>query len=210
VHEPDDGSCTARRAAGAGTGLATHDPQCRRRADGDADRIQQARSFDAGAIVHAAASRTLDGHSHATVPLFRQPADRALHAGIIAAARADRDGDVRRGRTAGHGAACGADLVQAVGLFVARMVHHRRSQADRHHVHDPRRDHAPARLFRRDHDAVAAGMGVRRVGGISQRPPFRSGVHRPRRDHDLLRGDADRHRPDELCPFRFSTISASG
>ena len=44
-------------------------------------------------------------------------------------------------------------LVPAVGLSLARVVHQRRPQEDRHHVHGARPRHAAARLCRRDHDA---------------------------------------------------------
>ena len=40
-------------------------------------------------------------------------------------------------------------LVRAVALPLDRMADQRRPQADRHHVHDPRADHAAARLRRR-------------------------------------------------------------
>ena len=51
---------------------------------------------------------------------------------------------------------------------------------------------------RRDHDAPAAGDGVRRLGRLSAGASLRPGLHRAWRDHDLLRGDAVRHRTDEL------------
>ena len=35
--------------------------------------------------------------------------------------------------------------------------------------------------------------------GLSQRASLRPDLHRAWRDHDLLRGDAVHHRPDELC-----------
>ncbi len=44
-----------------------------------------------------------------------------------------------------------------------------------------------------------AGDGVRRQRRLPARAPLRPGVHRARRHHDLLRGDALRHRSDELC-----------
>ena len=44
-------------------------------------------------------------------------------------------------------------LLQAVGLSLARVVHQRRPQAHRRHVHHPRPRHAAARLRRRHHDA---------------------------------------------------------
>ena len=46
-----------------------------------------------------------------------------------------------------------AHLLPPLGLSLARVVHPRRPQEDRHHVHGPRPDHAAARLRRRDHDA---------------------------------------------------------
>ena len=84
------------------------------------------------------------------------------------------------------------------GYAVARLVHQHRPQEDRHHVHHPRPGDAAARLRRRHHDARPAGDRLRRRRGLPAAAPLRPDLHRPRRDHDLLRGDAAGHRPDEL------------
>ncbi len=78
------------------------------------------------------------------------------------------------------------------------MVHQRGPQAHRHHVHGAGHCHAAARLRRRHHDAPSAGHGLRGLRGLPQRASLRPDLHGPRRDHDLLRGDAARHGLDEL------------
>ena len=45
---------------------------------------------------------------------------------------------------------------------------------------------------------AAAGDRLRRQRRLPAAAPLRPDLHRPRRDHDLLRGDAARHGPDEL------------
>ncbi len=59
--------------------------------------------------------------------------------------------------------------------------------------------HAAARLFRCDHDAHAAGDRGRQCAGISASRALRPDLLGARHDHDLFRGDAARHRADELC-----------
>ena len=86
-----------------------------------------------------------------------------------------------------------------VALSVARVADQRRSQAHRRHVRGSRARHAAARLFRRDHDAHAAGDRGRRRPGIPAARSLRPDLLGARHDHDLLRGDAARHRADELC-----------
>ena len=78
------------------------------------------------------------------------------------------------------------------------MVHHRGPQAHRHHVRDPGRDHAGARVRRRHHDAGAAGDRLWRERGLPQRPSLRPGLHRARDDHDLLRGHSAGHGHHQL------------
>ena len=86
-----------------------------------------------------------------------------------------------------------------MALFVARVADQRRPQAHRRHVRGPRPGHAAARLFRRDHDAHAAGDRHRRRAGIPASRALRPDLLGARHDHDLFRGDAARHRTDELC-----------
>ena len=95
-------------------------------------------------------------------------------------------------------AACSPGSCEGLGaLSVARVDHQRRPQAHRRHVHAAGPGDAAARLHRRDHDAVAAGARLP-VAGLSAARPLRPDLLGPRHDHDLLRGDAVRHRPDEL------------
>ena len=107
-------------------------------------------------------------------------------------------GDLRRRRDRRCGPHGGADQVSPVGLSVARMVHHRGPQEDRHHVHGAGADHVAAGLCRRGDDAAAVDAGLQRVRGLSELAPLRPDLHGAWRDHDLLRGDALHHRPDEL------------
>src|SRR6266436_491473 len=95
----------------------------------------------------------------------------------------------------------GARLGRPQGLSavpVARVDHQRRSQADRGDVHPARHGHAAARVHRRDHDALAAGVRVSRRRLPSARA-LRPDLFRPRHDHDLLRRHADRDRSHEFC-----------
>src|SRR3546814_4414302 len=89
-------------------------------------------------------------------------------------------------------------MVSLVGYPVARRDHQRRSQEDRYHVYGARDHHAAARLFRRADDARAAGGRLRAEPGLFARRSLRPDLHRARRDHDLLRGDAAHHGADEL------------
>ncbi len=57
---------------------------------------------------------------------------------------------------------------------------------------------AAARLRRRAHDARPAGDRVQRLGRLPAAASLRPDLHRARRDHDLLRGDAAGHGADEL------------
>ncbi len=72
-----------------------------------------------------------------------------------------------------------------------------RPQAHRRDVHHHGAGHAAARLCRRHHDARATGDRCRRCGRLPAPAPLRPDLHRPRRDHDLLRGDAVHPRLDE-------------
>src|SRR5579875_667677 len=72
-----------------------------------------------------------------------------------------------------------------------------RPQEDRDHVRHSGAGDAAARLCRRHHDALPAGIGVRLFARLSAAPSLRSGVHRPRHDHDLFHGDAVSGRLDE-------------
>src|SRR3954462_14882238 len=65
------------------------------------------------------------------------------------------------------------------------------------HVYAARARNAAARLYRRDHDALAAGNRLQRAW-LSAAGTLQSDFCRPRHADDLLRGDAVRHRPDEL------------
>ena len=89
-------------------------------------------------------------------------------------------------------------LVRPVGLSLAGMVHHGRSQEDRHHVRDPRHRDAAARLRRCGHDGDPEGALGRRRRRLPAAASLRPDLQRPRLDHDLLHGDAVRHRRDEL------------
>ena len=82
---------------------------------------------------------------------------------------------------------------------MARVADQRRPQAHWRHVRDARPGHAAARLFRRDHDAHAAGDRGRRCAGIPASGSLRPDLFGARHDHDLFRRDAARHRTDELC-----------
>src|SRR3546814_20041107 len=103
---------------------------------------------------------------------------------------------------------CSSDLISPLELSLERVVHHRRPQAHRDYVHDPGADHVPARLCRRDHDALAAGNGLRPGGGISDPPSLCSGVPRARGDSALFLRAAVHHPLYELychAPTRPST-----
>ncbi len=78
-------------------------------------------------------------------------------------------------------------------------LNHRRPQAHRCDVHAARARHAAARLWRRDHDAHTTGDRGRLSPRLSASRPLRPGLLGARHDHDLFRGDAARHRLDELC-----------
>ena len=82
--------------------------------------------------------------------------------------------------------------------LVARVDHLGRPQAHRRHVHRAGPGHASARVQRRHHDAIAAGRRGGRRARISAAGAFRSGFLGPRHHHDLLHGDAVRHRLDEF------------
>ena len=86
-----------------------------------------------------------------------------------------------------------------MALSVARVVDQRRPQADRRHVFDPGVGHAAARLFRCDHDALAAGNRDRRRSGVPAARSLRPDLFLARHDHDLSRGDAVRRGTYELC-----------
>ena len=85
-----------------------------------------------------------------------------------------------------------------VALSVERVHHVHRPQAHRHHVHRAGAGDAGPRLCRRDHDARAAVARDRRVAGLSAARALQPDLLRARHDHDLLHGDAVRHRADEL------------
>ena len=177
-------ACTRRSLAAARRRVAESLVQVSRFVVRDArpcSRFQQARMND------AARRFSLDAAD------LRSPV-----AGGVAAARAHCRRHVRSRRPRRHCAARGGHALSAVGLPVARVDHDHRSQAHRHHVHDPRHHHAAAWLRRRRHDETAAGDGVRWLGRLSQRASLRSDLHRARRDHDLLRRHAAGHRLDEL------------
>ena len=53
------------------------------------------------------------------------------------------------------------------------------------------------RLRRRHHDAHVAGRRLGRLGRLPAAASLRPDLHRPRRHHDLLHGDAFHHGPDE-------------
>ena len=113
--------------------------------------------------------------------------------------RSDPGRDFHRRRPRRRRAARRGDVFRQMGLSLARMVHEHRSQADRHHVRHPGDRHAAARLRRCDHDADAESYRVRSERGLSPGASFRSDLHRPRHDHDLLLRDAVGHAADELC-----------
>src|SRR5467141_2134432 len=77
------------------------------------------------------------------------------------------------------------------------MDHQRRPQANRYHVHDARPGDAGARLRRRDHDALAAGIGVS-CARLPAARALQSDLFGARHRHDLLRCHAADDRPDEL------------
>ena len=85
-----------------------------------------------------------------------------------------------------------------VALSVERIHHLHRPQEDRHHVHRARAGDAGARLCRCDHDAGPASRRGGLVARLSAARALRPDLLRPRHDHDLLHGDAVRHRADEL------------
>ena len=59
------------------------------------------------------------------------------------------------------------------------------------------------------HDARPAGGRIRRPARLPAAAPLRPDLHRARRDHDLLRGDAARHGPDELRRCRCRSARAT-
>src|SRR5271165_2304863 len=95
---------------------------------------------------------------------------------------------------------CGAHLdngQRLLALSLEGVDHIRRSQADRRHVLPARFGDAGPWLRRRDHDAFAAGVGLR-FRRIPAAGSLQSDLLRARHDHDLFRGDAVRDRADEF------------
>ena len=137
-------------------------------------------------------------HQHVLEPQFSATHFRAPVARSHSLPRAHPPRDLRRRRARRRGAAGRRHLVRQVGLSLARMVHERRSQEDRHHVRRARHRDAAARLRRRGHDDHPEGALGRRVGGLPAPAPLRPGLHGPRHDHDLLHGHALRDRRHEL------------
>ena len=83
-------------------------------------------------------------------------------------------------------------------ISVARVDHERRPQAHRRHVLHAGAGHAAPGLHRCPDDALTTGPGLPR-SRLSAARALRPDLLRPRHHHDLLRGHAVCHRPDEFC-----------
>ena len=102
-----------------------------------------------------------------------------------------------RGRR-GHRRACPRHVQRLAAVPLERVDHQCRPQARRHHVLPAGARHAVARIQRRAPDAFATGARIP-LGRLFAAGTLRPDLLGPRHADDLLRCDAVRDRPDELC-----------